>query len=159
MKIFTIGHSTRSIEDFVKTLKKFGIERLVDVRRFPTSKHHPWFDKNSLEKSLEKEGIEYIHLEALGGFRKIGYREYIKTEDFRKALKKLEELANEKLTVIMCSEFKWWKCHRKYIANELAKDNFEVIHILDEKRIQFHNPLNNFIKEKMKTKIKCDKAF
>ena len=157
MKVFTIGHSTRSLDDFIKILKKFEIERLVDVRRFPTSRHHPWFDKNFLQKSLEKEGIEYIHLEELGGFRKIGYKEYVKTREFRKALRKLETLATEKTTAIMCSEFKWWKCHRKYIANELAKDNFEVIHILDEKRIQVHNPLNDFIKEKMKTKIKCDK--
>jgi uncharacterized protein (DUF488 family) len=157
MKIYTIGHSTRSLEEFLDILKNFQIEIVIDVRRFPSSKKFPWFGKEDLEKELKENGIEYLHFPELGGYRKEGYEAFSKTEEFSKALEKLIEIIDEKKAVIMCAEILWWRCHRRYIANALVERGLKVIHIFDKEKIQEHKLKEKEIEEKMKVKIWCDK--
>lgn len=157
MKIYTIGHSTRSLEEFLNILKLFRVEIVIDVRRFPSSKKFPWFNKESLKKELEKNKIRYLHFPELGGYRKEGYETFSKTKDFFDAIEKMLKIIN-KNSVILCSEFKWWKCHRRYIAAYLAKLGYTVIHIFNKNKTQEHK-LTKEIMEKMKTTIKCDKAY
>lgn len=129
-KFYTIGHSNRKLEEFLNLLKKYNIEILIDVRRFPKSKKFPWFNKEVLEDVLNKNNIKYVHLENLGGFRKEGYEKYIKTYEFRDGFKKLLEFSKDKNVCIMCAEKFYWKCHRKFIINELKKHNIKVINII-----------------------------
>lgn len=138
MQIYTIGHSARSIEEFLELLKKFGIQALVDVRRFPTSNKWPQFKKEELAKALEKEGIKYFWLAELGGFRRGGYSNYISTKEFKLGLKKLIEIAEKFKTAIMCAEALYFKCHRRFIASELTKEGIAVRHILSPDRLILH---------------------
>jgi uncharacterized protein (DUF488 family) len=139
MIIYTIGHGNRNIEEFIKILKYYDIELVVDVRRFPTSKKFPWFSINELSEILMKENINYVWLgEELGGYRKEGYENYIKSEKFKEGINKIEELSKSKILAIMCSEKLWFKCHRRFIANILVEKGYEVIHIFDEKKKQKH---------------------
>ena len=157
MRIYTLGHSTRSFEEFLSILKKFRVELVIDVRRFPSSKKFPWFNKENLERELGKEKIEYIHFPELGGYRKEGYANFAKSEEFKKAVEKLLEVIDEKVAAIFCSEILWWRCHRRYIANHLAKLGHRVIHIFDKDRIQEHKLKDKEIQEKMKLVVYCDK--
>ena len=136
--IHTIGHSNRSLEDLIKILKHYDIKVLVDVRRFPTSRHNPQFKKDILESQLPESGIEYVWIENLGGFRKGGYVEYTETEEFREELERVIEIAKQKRVAIMCAELLWFKCHRNFIATALARQGWEVIHIYDEKKSDKH---------------------
>lgn len=116
-------------------MKQFGIEAVVDVRRFPTSKLEH-FKKGKLQSNLEREGVSYYYLgNELGGFREGGYENYVETENFKKGLDILEEIGREKRVVIICAERFPWKCHRRFIARELEARGWEIIHILDESRI------------------------
>jgi uncharacterized protein (DUF488 family) len=153
MTIFTIGHSTRNFEDFIKILKHFQIRFVIDVRRFPSSKKHPQFNKEFLQENLAKEKIEYLHYPQLGGFRKEGYEKFSQSEKFRDAVKKLLEIVNDKTAVIMCAEWTPLGCHRYYISDYLTKIGKEVVHIIDEKRIQAHVEL-----PKKKPKMICEKT-
>jgi len=134
-EIFTIGHSTRSLEEFLSLLKHFKISILVDVRRFPTSKLEH-FKKEKLEELLKREGIEYIYLgKELGGYRKGGYKSYTKTKEFKDGIEKLLKVAEKGRTAVMCAE-KWvFRCHRRYIAEELVRRGIRVIHIIDKGKI------------------------
>ena len=151
--IWTLGHSTRTIEEFLELLKIFGIERLVDVRRFPGSRKYPQFNKENLEAVLISEGFWYTHLEDLGGRRKVhpdskntvwrhpsfrGYADYMETSQFKEAFSKLETLAVEKKCAIMCSEAVWWRCHRSMISDQLKANGWHVIHIMGEHQQQEH---------------------
>ena len=91
--VYTIGHSTRSLEEFVRVLKHYRIDILVDTRHFPRSRHNPQFNKELLEKELPKHKIEYAWLEVLGGFRKGGYKKYAGTEEFRRGIDELIKIA------------------------------------------------------------------
>lgn len=157
MKIYTLGHSTRDFEEFLSILKKFEIQLVVDVRRFPSSKKFPWFNKENLEKKLMEEGIQYLHFAELGGYREEGYETFSKSGEFSQALNKLMEIVKDKVVAIICAEFFWWRCHRKYIANALVEKGFEVVHILDEGKIQQHKLREKETEEKMKLKLFCDK--
>ncbi|RLG17054.1 DUF488 domain-containing protein [Nanoarchaeota archaeon] len=141
-EIYTIGHSTRSIEEFLNILKFFRIQLVVDVRRFPTSKKVPWFNKENLEKRLKEHNIEYVHFPRLGGFRKGGYLAFSKSEEFSKAVRELLKIIGKRKAAIMCTELLWWKCHRRYIANYLTKLGYKVIHIFDSRRTQEHKLRN-----------------
>jgi uncharacterized protein (DUF488 family) len=156
MKIYTIGHSTRSLEEFIDVLKNFHIELVIDIRRFPSSKKFPHFNKENLEKELEKNKIQYLHFPELGGYRKEGYETFTKTEQFENAVKKLLEMINDKAVALLCSEILWWRCHRRYVANELVKLGYAVTHILTKEKIQEHKLREKEIEEKMKVKIFCD---
>lgn len=137
-RIFTIGHSTRSVEEIIKILKFYNIEALVDVRRFPGSRRNPQVNKENLDIELEKSGVQYYWIEGLGGFREGGYEKYMGSEDFEEGLKKLIEIARQNRTTIMCAEILWFKCHRSSIASALTNTGWEVIHIYDENRTQIH---------------------
>jgi uncharacterized protein (DUF488 family) len=137
VRIWTIGHSTRKIEDFIAALEAHGIKLLVDVRSLPGSKRYPQFNKETLAKSLQEHGIHYEHFAELGGRRKPrsdshniawrnasfrGYADYMETEQFQKGVERLLALAREAgPAVIMCAEAIWWRCHRALISDSLKR--------------------------------------
>jgi uncharacterized protein (DUF488 family) len=144
--IWTIGHSTRSQEEFVEALQSFRIEMLVDVRRYPGSKKYPQFNIAALQTYLPQAGIGYQPETALGGRRKPkpgstnmvwrneafrGYADYSETEAFEKGITRLTDLARQMRTVYMCSEAVWWRCHRAIISDYLKSSGWTVMHILD----------------------------
>ena len=149
MQIFTIGHSSLSFEEFAQLLQEHGIERLVDVRSFPTSKKFPHFSQHSLISALQGIGISYYHLKALGGYRKSdlkdspnqgwespgfrAYADHMLTEEFQQALDAMIEIASEAKTSIMCAEAVPQRCHRKLISDALVGlREISVVHILTE---------------------------
>lgn len=145
--IFTIGHSTHSQEDFIHILQTFEVERLVDIRSLPGSKYCPQFNKEEMEKYLPQNGIEYIHLPKLGGRKKgdkkvsvnqgwnsssfRNYADYMQTQEFKKGIKELMILAQEKVTVIMCAEVLPWRCHRSLVSDALLIRGFDVFDIFN----------------------------
>jgi uncharacterized protein (DUF488 family) len=152
-KIFTIGHSTRTAEDFFSLLEENAIKILADVRRFPGSKKYPQFNRDILAESCKKNGINYFHLEKLGGRRQPlpsskntawknasfrGYADYQETEDYQKSIDELILLAQKSPTAYMCSEALWWKCHRSLISDDLKKRGWKVIHILGKNKTEEH---------------------
>jgi uncharacterized protein (DUF488 family) len=148
LKVWTIGHSTRSIEDFVGLLRENRIKLLVDVRSIPFSRMHPQFNQEALRASLADAGVDYLHQIELGGrkgkvkdappsqnnawrvaaFR--NYADYALTQPFQLGLAKLIESAKKSRTAIMCSEAVWWKCHRRIITDHLLAHDVEVYHIM-----------------------------
>lgn len=144
-RIWTIGHSTRSGDEFVSVLQAHGIEALVDVRRFPGSRRHPQFNAEALAQTLAEARIAYLGFgEDLGGRRRPrqgshntvwrnpsfkGYADYMETERFARALESLLRVAAERPTAIMCAELLWFRCHRALIADVLKARGVEVIHI------------------------------
>lgn len=152
-KIWTVGHSTRSGEEFGQILGAHRIKTLVDVRSFPGSRRYPHFSKSNLAESLGQIGIEYRHAPLLGGRRQPkkdslntawqnasfrAYADYMETEDFKSGLQALLELAEASPTTIMCAEAVWWRCHRSLISDYLKAGGHEVIHIIDEKKTEEH---------------------
>jgi uncharacterized protein (DUF488 family) len=142
--IWTIGHSTLTIGDFLALLSANKIRALADVRRFPASHRHPQFNQAELQESLAAEGVEYLHLPELGGRRPArpdsantvwrnpsfrGYADYMETDAFRAGVERLLLLARDKRTVVMCAEAVWWRCHRALIADYLKVSGVNVIHI------------------------------
>lgn len=155
--IYTVGHSTRTTEELVEILRSAGVERIVDVRRFPGSRRHPHFAKEALERSLPKEGIDYDWRgETLGGRRHRnkngtrhiawrnasfqGYADYMDTNEFADALRQLEEDAHDSAIAIMCAETLWWKCHRRLISDAVHLHGIEVMHILGVGKLEKHKP-------------------
>ncbi len=147
-----LGHSTRSFEEFLEIMKNFNIEILIDIRRFPSSKKFPWFCKEFMEEGLKKEGIRYIWLPELGGFREGGYSNYTKTDDYRRGIEKLLRIAKEGKIAVMCSEIKWWRCHRRYVADDLVSSGEKVVHIWNKDRVEGHE-FGKYIERR----VWCDK--
>jgi len=140
--IHTIGHSTRSLGEFIAILKGLGVEAVADVRRFPRSRHNPQFNEESLGAALAAEGIEYHWLGGdLGGYRSGGYEVYTKSEGFREGLRKLEGLARRRKTAVMCAEKLWFRCHRRFIADELVRRGWEVWHFIEPDRKPYRHKL------------------
>jgi uncharacterized protein (DUF488 family) len=135
MKVYTLGTSNRSLEEFLEILKDYQIQVVIDVRRWPTSKFFPHFEKENLEKFLKENQVEYFHFESLGGFREDGYEKYMETKEFKKALKELIKILKEKNTILICAEKFPWKCHRFFIAQALEKKKFEIIHLIEKNKI------------------------
>lgn len=140
--IFTIGHSNRAIGVFLGLLHAHEIARLVDVRSFPGSRRHPQFNKERLRAAFEADGIAYTHMVSLGGKRTSpdgsvsgleAYTAYTETAPFRAALAELESLGRRERVAVMCAEALWRDCHRTHIADALARDGFEIVHIAGEK--------------------------
>jgi uncharacterized protein (DUF488 family) len=142
--IYTIGHSTHSLDAFLALLRTHGVANLADVRSFPMSRRHPHFNSDALSASLASEGINYRHFRELGGFRKPlpasintawrhpafrGYADYMQTADFAAALGALREWGEEGATVTMCAEALWWKCHRRLLSDALTAQGVTVCHI------------------------------
>jgi uncharacterized protein (DUF488 family) len=154
MRIWTIGHSTRGIDEFISLLKENLIKLLVDVRAFPGSKRYPQFNKDALKESLTARGIRYEHFAELGGKRKSkpdsrntawrnasfrAYADYMETEQFQRGIERLLEAAAETgPTAIMCAEAVWWRCHRSLIADYLKARGVEVLHILGANKVDPH---------------------
>jgi uncharacterized protein (DUF488 family) len=154
MRIWTIGHSTRTIDKFISLLEEHGIKSLADVRLLPGSKRYPQFNKETLADSLGKVGICYEHFPELGGRRKPredspntawrnesfrGYADYMETEDFDKGVKRLLDLAAAAgPTAVMCAEAVWWRCHRSLVSDYLKVRGVEVMHILDVNKTEPH---------------------
>lgn len=152
-KVWTIGHSTNTLEDFLTLLRSFRIEAVVDVRSFPGSRRYPHFKKEALEVSLPAHDLRYIHLKSLGGRRKAsddstntawrhpsfrGYADYMATEAFHEGIEQLEEIALQYRTAYMCSEVLWWRCHRAMVSDLLKVRGWEVIHIMGVEKEQEH---------------------
>lgn len=151
--IWTVGHSTRSIEEFLVVLAAHGIELVADVRRFPGSRRLRHFAAEALEESLASAGIAYRWLPNLGGRRRAdpaspnlawrhpafrAYADHIATEEFAEGLFELSLLAGGLRTAIMCSEILWWRCHRRLIADVLTSLDVPVMHIRDERAAEPH---------------------
>jgi uncharacterized protein (DUF488 family) len=127
-EIYTIGYGNRKIEDFLNLLKRFEIEVVLDVRRFPTSKR-PEFVKENLQRILSGAGVDYVHLRGLGGYRG-GYHKHMKTAEFKRDFQKLLELAGVKRAVIMCLEESPSGCHRRHLVPKLRRRRWRVLHII-----------------------------
>ena len=152
-QIWTIGHSTRSIDDFIAALTAHGIQLVADVRLLPGSKRYPHFNSDALEQSLGGHGIRYAHFRELGGRRKPrpdsrntawrndafrGYADYMETPEFEAGIARLLELAHNQRVAIMCAEAVWWRCHRGLVSDYLKARGAEVLHILDAKKADAH---------------------
>jgi uncharacterized protein (DUF488 family) len=158
--IYTVGHSTRTIEQFIALLKAHNIEELVDVRTIPKSRHNPQFGSEELAASLQHAGIAYKQLAKLGGLRHAskdsinlgwqntsfrGFADYMATLEFRTGLDELQALAEKKTVAIMCAEAVPWRCHRSLIADALAVEGWQVLHIQSRKTASPHE-LTTFLK-------------
>ncbi|WP_017730946.1 DUF488 domain-containing protein [Nafulsella turpanensis] len=152
-QIWTIGHSTKLLNEFLELLHTHGIELLADVRRFPGSRKHPQFLKGAMEQSLPENGIAYRHFPELGGRRRPenngrnsiwrnkafkGDADYMATDYFQEGLEQLVEVTAEKPTAMMCSEVLWWRCHRSLISDLLKSKGYTVNHIMSPVKIQEH---------------------
>jgi uncharacterized protein (DUF488 family) len=151
--VWTIGHSTRSIDEFIDLLLAYDIELVADVRRFPGSRRLPQFTTPAFESSLAERGIAYRWIAALGGRRRaerdsmnVGWRhpafrayaDHIATEEFAEGLFELLLLASGLRTGVMCAEILWWRCHRRIIADVLTSLGIRVVHIRDEHTAEVH---------------------
>jgi uncharacterized protein (DUF488 family) len=151
--VWTVGHSTRSAEEFGEILSAHEIQVLVDVRSFPGSRRYPQFNRSALSESLAKIGIEYRHEPRLGGRRRPradshntawrnssfrGYADYMESEQFKAGVEELLEVAANARTAVMCAEAVWWRCHRSLIADYLKAAGHTVIHIIDQKKSEEH---------------------
>ncbi len=156
-RIYTIGHSTRTLEEFVALLREHGVARLADIRRYPGSRRYPHFSGESLAQSLPREGILYEHFADLGGRRSPqknspngaweneqfrGYADHMATPPFQAAVDRLLDPPptgnRQPPTAIMCAEAVPWRCHRNLTADELVRRGVEVVHILGPGKAQPH---------------------
>ncbi len=153
-RIWTIGHSTRSLDDFIAALEGNKVTLVADVRLLPGSKRYPQFNKDSLAGSLGEAGIRYEHFPELGGRRKAkadsrntawrndsfrGYADYMETPEFQNGIDRLQKLADEiGATAIMCAEAVWWRCHRGLASDFLKVHGIDVIHIIDANKTEPH---------------------
>lgn len=133
--IYTLGTGRRTEDDFIEIIFSYDINVVIDVRRSPLSSI-PTFNRGYLQRLLQKEGVLYYFFgDELGGFRKGGYENYAKSDDFKNAVDRLENIVNGRKAVIICAEKLPWKCHRKWIARELFKRGWKVEHIIDKGRV------------------------
>jgi uncharacterized protein (DUF488 family) len=151
--VLTIGHSTRTVEEFIGLLQAHGVSRVIDVRTVPRSRHNPQFNKTSLPGSLKKAGLSYVHLPGLGGLRHAqrdsvnlgwhnasfrGYADYMQTPEFEKNLEELVQLAKQDRIALMCAEAVPWRCHRSLIADALLVRGIRTEDIMSPTRRQVH---------------------
>jgi uncharacterized protein (DUF488 family) len=151
--IYTIGHSTHTLETFVEMCNAHGVRGVIDVRRFPMSRRHPHFSRESLAAELAKRGIEYTWLPDLGGRRAArpdsrntrwrnasfrGYADYMETPPFLEAVARLQAIAVLRTSAIMCAEALWWRCHRSLIADYMTARGADVRHIVDARKVESH---------------------
>lgn len=153
LKIWTVGHSTRELADFIHLLQANRIELIADVRSLPGSRKFPQFNSETLEPSLAEAGIDYELIKELGGRRKVrrdsphtiwrhkafrGYADYMDTPGFEDGINILVDLAQGKRTAVMCAEAVWWRCHRSMISDYLKAGGAEVLHIMDGGKTILH---------------------
>jgi uncharacterized protein (DUF488 family) len=143
--IYSVGHGTRPIEEFVGTLRSADVKTLADIRSAPGSRRHPQFGQAALAASLKDANIEYVHLRGLGGRRDAtqdsphvalkvdafrGYADHMSTEAFAADYARLVAIARERATAFMCAETLWWRCHRRMLSDRLTADGWDVVHLL-----------------------------
>jgi uncharacterized protein (DUF488 family) len=143
-EIYTIGHSTRTLEQLLALLRPAGVCELVDVRSVPRSRRHPQFDAAALTRSLPGAGIAYEHESALGGFRRPapaslnggwqhpafrGYADHMASREFRESLERVAQRARLRTTCLMCAEAQWWRCHRRLLSDALLVRGWRVLHL------------------------------
>lgn len=153
--VFTIGHSTHPWVEFRDLLRAHGIERVVDVRTVPRSRHNPQFNRETLSAKLRSARIGYAHVRKLGGLRHAradstntgwrnssfrGYADYMQMPEFEQGLNRLIKLASQKRSAIMCAEGVPWRCHRSLIADALTIRKIPVFHILSAAKPHRHSP-------------------
>ena len=155
LRLFTIGHSNRSPEEFRHLLEEFQIRIIADVRRFPSSRKFPHFNRDTLRELLVAQGIQYVWFEALGGLRHTGanekspnvglkspafrnYADHMMTEEFQGAVQALFSIAERERTAIMCAEKFFWKCHRRLLSDFLIAQGVAVEHILEPGNLRSH---------------------
>jgi len=151
--VFTIGHSTRPVSEFVEIIKAYGIENVVDIRTIPKSRHNPQFNEDTLRESLKAVKIGYLHMKGLGGLRHAlrgspnmgwrnasfrGFADYMQTQEFKEDLEKLIEAAEKRPTVIMCAEAVPWRCHRSLVGDALLIRGVQVRHIMSASSSRDH---------------------
>ena len=151
--VWTVGHSTRSGEEFGKILEAHGIQVLVDVRMFPGSRRYPQFNRAALAESLGRLGIEYKHEPRLGGRRTPradshntawknaqfrAYADHMEGDEFRDAVKELLQVAAQRRVAVMCAEAVWWRCHRSLISDYLKAAGHTVLHIINQDKTEEH---------------------
>lgn len=154
VRVFTVGHSDRTLEEFLELLGAHGVEQVVDVRKLPGSRRHPQFNQEALIDSLGRVGVSYCRIEALTGRRPVSrtvnadvngfwinrsfhnYADWALCRDFQGGLDELRKLAAGRRTAIMCSEAVWWRCHRRLIADHLLAHGDEVFHIMTKDRAE-----------------------
>jgi uncharacterized protein (DUF488 family) len=151
--VLTIGHSTRTIEDFISLLRKYNVQKVVDIRTIPRSRHNPQFNREELPNSLKAAGISYAHMPGLGGLRHSardspnagwrnlsfrGFADYMQKEEFEKSLEELVKQAKTERVALMCAEALPWRCHRSLIADALSVRTVHVEHILSPTSLQDH---------------------
>lgn len=153
MTIWTIGHSSRTLDEFLALLSQYGIQAIADVRRFPGSRRQPWFAREALAATLLEGDLTYRWIPALGGRRPPkpdsantawrnssfrGYADHLESAEFAGGLDELLDLAAGLRTSLMCAEILWWRCHRALIADVLSVQGHKVVHILDAKKVETH---------------------
>jgi uncharacterized protein (DUF488 family) len=153
VKIFTVGHSTRGLDEFIHLLRANGIRRLVDIRTIPRSRHNPQFNREPFSKFLRNRRINYRHMKTLGGFRHTridsvnkgwhnasfrGFADYMQTREFTTSLDTLIDLAAQMPTAIMCAEAVPWRCHRSLISDALTVLGIEVYEIISYTSVRLH---------------------
>lgn len=151
--VFTIGHSTRSWEEFLELLRGVGVELVADVRTIPKSRHNPQYNKEILAPRLEAAGVGYLHMHRLGGLRRAGrdslnrgwrnasfqgFADYMQTTEFRDGIESLLAIAKERRTTVMCAEAVPWRCHRSLIGDALVVRGTVVVHILGNGKTKEH---------------------
>lgn len=151
--IYAIGHSTRTIDEFIELLAAHAISMLVDIRTIPKSRHNPQFNGDALQRSLEKRGITYVHFPELGGLRKPtkdsvnagwknasfrGFADYMQTRAFASAIRKLMQLGRQGQVAIMCAEGNPFRCHRSLVADALTVRKVRVLHIAGKTSAREH---------------------
>ena len=153
LEVLTVGHSTRTLEEFIGLLKTHGVERLVDVRTVPRSRHNPQFNRETLPAAVRRAGVGYIHVRSLGGLRHArkdsvnlgwqnasfrGYADYMQTPEFERATARLMRMAEAKRIAVMCAEAVPWRCHRSLIADALFARGVRVRHIMSRTSAKEH---------------------
>ena len=153
MRIATLGHSTRRLDELLEILASHGVEQVADVRRYPGSRRHPHFARDPLESALRDAGVGYVWMEALGGRRRrragsphtawkvegfAAYADYMDTGEFERAAAELLERARDRFTAILCAEARPEQCHRRLIADWLVVHGVEVVHLIDRDRAAAH---------------------
>jgi uncharacterized protein (DUF488 family) len=151
--VLTVGHSNRTLEEFLTLLRAHRVTLVVDVRKMPRSRHNPQFNRDTLPQALCEAGIDHVHISGLGGLRRRepnspntgwrnasfrAYADYMLTPEFEKGLQELLEQACEQTAVLMCAEALPWRCHRSLIADALVVRDISVMHVLSESRTQPH---------------------
>jgi uncharacterized protein (DUF488 family) len=151
--IFTIGHSTRPLDEFIELLRSHGVERVIDIRTIPRSRHNPQFSGETLAPALRAARIGYVQLKKLGGLRHAkadsknlgwrnasfrGFADYMQTPEFEEGLNRAIRLAEDKPSTLMCAEAVPWRCHRSMVADALTVRSFDVEHILSGSKPQPH---------------------